>query len=86
MAEALAEISRQPLLFLRAASIHAQIEHWASAERLLKVGIARYPEAVELQNAYREIAGQNGRPAPAIAGAIDEGAALLPTQPMKAGL
>jgi glycosyltransferase involved in cell wall biosynthesis len=86
VAEALAEISRQPLLFLRAASIHAQIEHWVSAERLLKVGISRFPEAVELQNAYREIAGQNGRPVPAIAEAIDEGAALLPTKSVKAGL
>jgi glycosyltransferase involved in cell wall biosynthesis len=65
VAEALAQLSGQPLLFLRAASIHAQIEQWDRAERALADGLARCPDSEELRAAYRETCRQTDRTMPA---------------------
>ena len=56
VAEKLAQVAGHPQLFLRAASIYAQIERWEQAERVLAEGLSRSPDSVELRSAHDEVA------------------------------
>lgn len=47
-----------PKLFLRAASIRAQLEQWSQAEETLSRGLVLFPESPELQNALAEVGGK----------------------------
>jgi tetratricopeptide (TPR) repeat protein len=44
-----------PKLFLRAASIRAQLKQWAQAEGILSRGLHLFPESLELQEARSEV-------------------------------
>jgi glycosyltransferase involved in cell wall biosynthesis len=56
VAEQFTHIMGHPKLFLRAASIRAQLKQWAQAEELLLRGLQLFPESPELQEARREAA------------------------------
>jgi tetratricopeptide (TPR) repeat protein len=55
-AEKLAAITPHPKLFLRAASIHAQLKQWDRAQKILARGLQNFPAAIELETALREAA------------------------------
>lgn len=57
-AERCAESVPHPKMFLRAASIHAQLQQWDRAEQVLSRGRRSFPESVELEKAYCETLGR----------------------------
>lgn len=48
--------------FLRAASIHAQLQDWARAAELLRTGASRFPKSDKLRAALAEIEPQHAKP------------------------
>jgi len=56
VAEKFTFVMGHPKLFLRAASIRAQLKEWKTAEELLARGLELFPESVELQEARAEAA------------------------------
>jgi len=80
VAEALAIASNSAKLFLRAASIRAQLTQWERSENILSRGLEAFPDCAELQAARSEVAalrpaddmrGTNNKE-PALAGAEDQ--------------
>jgi len=61
VAERIAHAVAHPKLFLRAASIYAQLQQGGRAEQLLSQGLELFPESAELQQALAEIRPSNGR-------------------------
>jgi len=59
--EKFSAIASTPKLFLRAASLRAQVQQWEQTEALLSRGLHVFPQSVELQQAYAQIA--NRKPA-----------------------
>jgi tetratricopeptide (TPR) repeat protein len=55
-AEQFTHVVGYPKLFLRAASIRAQLKQWAQAEGILLRGLHLFPESPELQEARSEVA------------------------------
>jgi tetratricopeptide (TPR) repeat protein len=53
----LAVAPRDPLSFLRAASIHAQLKHLDKAVLILRVGLTLFPGVERLQRCYMELSG-----------------------------
>jgi glycosyltransferase involved in cell wall biosynthesis len=47
-----------PESFLRAASIHAQLQRWEKAEAVLRAGLSRFPQVERLQRCFMEVAGK----------------------------
>src|SRR5581483_4756722 len=58
--EKFSTIASTPKLFLRAASLRAQLQQWGQAELLLSRGMQLFPQSVELQQASAEIASRKG--------------------------
>jgi len=54
-AERCANSVPHPRMFLRAASIHAQLQQWDRAEEIVSRGRHSFPESVELEKTYYEI-------------------------------
>lgn len=54
-AEHCTTLLRHPRMFLRAASIYAQLKRWDKVEEVLARGLAAFPEAAELQAAHAEV-------------------------------
>src|SRR5580698_1127628 len=61
VAEQLASTAGNPKLFLRAASIRAQLRQWEQAADVLSRGLLLFPQSTELRSAHAEVAGM--RPA-----------------------
>lgn len=61
VAERCAETIPHPKLFLRAASIRAQLQQWDQTLELLRRGREQFPEAPELQAAYAEARAKHPR-------------------------
>ncbi len=55
-------VEPEPGGYLRAASIHAQLQNWPRALTLLQEGVRRFPDARKLQQALAEIQGMAGQP------------------------
>jgi tetratricopeptide (TPR) repeat protein len=53
----LAMIPPHPESFLRAASIHAQLQHWDKAAQILRAGLTLFPDVERLQRCFMEVAG-----------------------------
>jgi tetratricopeptide (TPR) repeat protein len=47
-----------PESFLRAASIHAQLQRWEKAEAVLRAGLTLFPDVERLQRCFMEVAGK----------------------------
>lgn len=45
-----------PRLFMRAASIYAKLQQWGRAEEILVQGLQAFPQSLDLQNAFSEVA------------------------------
>src|SRR5271166_2762684 len=58
VAENFTRIMGHPKLFLRAASIRAQLKQWDQAEEILSRGLQLFPESVELREARAEASSQ----------------------------
>jgi tetratricopeptide (TPR) repeat protein len=56
VAERFTFIMGHPRLFLRAASIRAQLKQWSKAEEILSRGLKLFPESLEMQQARAEAA------------------------------
>ena len=54
--EKFSKIASTPKLFLRAASLRAQLQQWNQTEVLLSRGLQLFPQSVELRQAYSELA------------------------------
>jgi tetratricopeptide (TPR) repeat protein len=55
VAEQFTHIMGHPKLFLRAASLRAQLKQWSHAEDILSRGLQLFPESPELQRAHAEV-------------------------------
>lgn len=55
VADKFTHIMGHPKLFLRAASIRAQLKQWREAEEILSRGLQLFPESSEMQNARTEV-------------------------------
>lgn len=56
VAENLANTSANPKFFMRAASIHAQLQQWQKAANILSRGVSLFPQSPELRAAFLEVA------------------------------
>jgi hypothetical protein len=56
VAEQFTHVIGYPRLFLRAASIRVQLQHWAQADAILLRGLQLFPESPELEEARSEVA------------------------------
>jgi tetratricopeptide (TPR) repeat protein len=56
VAEQFTRVMGYPKLFLRAASIRAQLKQWSQAEQGLCRGLHLFPESLELRSALEEVA------------------------------
>jgi tetratricopeptide (TPR) repeat protein len=54
----LAMTAPDPHSFLRAASIHAQLQRWEKAASILRVGLSLFPSVERLQQCFLEVAGK----------------------------
>jgi tetratricopeptide (TPR) repeat protein len=54
----LAVAAPDPQSFLRAASIHAQLQRWEKAAEVLRAGLSRFPDVERLQHCLTELAGE----------------------------
>ncbi|MGA8153896.1 MAG: glycosyltransferase [Terriglobales bacterium] len=54
-AEKIITVASHPKLFLRAASIRAQLKQWDRTEGILSRGLQSFPQSPELQDAYAEV-------------------------------
>lgn len=63
-AEKFAECIAHPKIFLRAASIRAQLQQWERSEALLRRALQLFPQSGDLQNAFAEVARQKLQPSP----------------------
>lgn len=54
VAERIAEITKQPRAFLRAASLHAHLTQWSDSKRILERGLQLTPHSEDLQRALSE--------------------------------
>jgi len=70
-AEKFTRVMGYPKLFLRAASIRAQLEQWEKAEEILSRGVQLFPDSVELRDAQVEVTAKK-------LGTIDQ---ILPARP-----
>ncbi len=62
-AEKLADLIPNPRIFLRAASIRAQLKQWDLAQEILSRGLQKFPESPELKRALAEAGNRAGRQA-----------------------
>jgi hypothetical protein len=54
----LAVTAPHPGSFLRAASIHAQLQRWEKATSILRVGLSLFPDVERRQRCFMEVAGE----------------------------
>jgi tetratricopeptide (TPR) repeat protein len=57
-AEKFTNVASHPRMFLRAASIYAQMRRWDKAEEILAKGLQAFPNVAELQAAHVEVSDQ----------------------------
>ncbi len=55
VADSFTHVMAHPKLFLRAASIRAQLKQWTQAQQILSRGLERFPASEELQLAHAEV-------------------------------
>jgi tetratricopeptide (TPR) repeat protein len=75
-AERFAESLAHPRTFLRAASIHAQLQQWDKSQILLQRGLHLFPQSSELQNAFAEVERLRTQPARPLAFGAQAGASI----------